>query len=111
MTDPGTDPTPQPPEPQDAPEPQGSQEAQGPSEAQGLQEPLEPEPLGVGRTPTGDPGVDAHLARLADADHLDASGHLAVYEDVHQGLRDALGALDRPPGPPPGPARPYDNRS
>ncbi|MDT0454053.1 hypothetical protein [Streptomyces hesseae] len=96
MTDPGTDPTPQPPETQ---------------EAQEAQEPSGPAPLGVERTPTGDPGVDARLARLADADHLGASGHLAVYEDVHQGLRDALGALDRPPGPPHGPARPYDNRS
>ncbi|WP_372446096.1 hypothetical protein [Streptomyces triculaminicus] len=51
--------------------------------------------------------MDAHLARLADADDLEVSGHLEVYEDVHQGLRDALGALDQRPGPP----RPYDNRS
>lgn len=110
MTDLGTDPTPQPPEPQETEGSQGSQDSQGSqgsSDSQGSR----PEPLGVERTPTGDPGVDAHLARLADADHLDASGHLAVYEDVHQGLRDALGALDRPPGPPHGPARPYDNRS
>ncbi len=70
-----------------------------------------PEPLGVERAPTGNADVDAHLARLADADDLDASGHLAVYEDVHQGLRDALGALDQRPGPSPAPTRPYDNRS
>ncbi|WP_251019811.1 hypothetical protein [Streptomyces sp. ISL-11] len=75
-----------------------------------------PEPLGVERTPTGDPDVDARLVRLADADHLAASGHLEVYEDVHRGLRDALTALDRSPGPsgapaPSGSPASYDNRS
>ncbi|GAA0492664.1 hypothetical protein GCM10009544_61490 [Streptomyces stramineus] len=65
-----------------------------------------PLPLGVARTPTGDPDVDAQLARLADADHLAASGHLEVYEDVHRGLRDALTALDRRPGPQAAPAPP-----
>ncbi|MEV7174390.1 hypothetical protein AB0O18_32400 [Streptomyces sp. NPDC093224] len=65
-----------------------------------------PAPLGVVRTPTGHAGVDAHLARLADADHLEADGHLEVYEDVHRGLRDALDALDAPPLP-----GPYENRS
>ncbi|MFE2875007.1 hypothetical protein ACFXG6_23820 [Streptomyces roseus] len=65
-----------------------------------------PEPLGLVRTPTGHPGVDAHLERLADADHLTADGHVAVYEDVHRGLRDALTALDAPPVP-----GPYENRS
>jgi hypothetical protein len=60
--------------------------------------PAEPAPLGVQRTPTGDAGVDARLARLADADHLPSDGHAEVYEDVHRGLRDALTALDAPPG-------------
>jgi hypothetical protein len=69
----------------------------------------DPEPLGVARTPTGVPGIDAQLDRLADADHLGVSGHPEVYEDVHRGLRDALTALDRRPGPTP-PA-PYDTRS
>ncbi|MEV0282089.1 hypothetical protein AB0I22_37725 [Streptomyces sp. NPDC050610] len=69
-----------------------------------------PRPLGVHRTPTGNADVDAQLARLADADHLAASGHLEVYEDVHRGLRDALTALDQRPGPP-APSGPYDNRS
>ncbi|MEU3065138.1 hypothetical protein AB0P12_33025 [Streptomyces subrutilus] len=68
--------------------------------------PAGPVALGVVRTPTGHPGVDAHLAGLAAADHLTADGHLAVYEDVHQGLREALSALDAPPAP-----GPYDNRS
>ncbi|MEU2394255.1 hypothetical protein [Streptomyces sp. NPDC007369] len=63
-------------------------------------------PLGLVRTPTGQAAVDAHLERLADADHLTADGHAAVYEDVHRGLRDALTALDAPPLP-----GPYENRS
>ncbi|MFI1971154.1 hypothetical protein BLA24_28975 [Streptomyces cinnamoneus] len=70
-------------------------------------EPAAPRPLGVDRTPTGHAAVDAGLARLEDADHLAVSGHLEVYEDVHQGLREALSALDQRPGPT-GPTRPYD---
>ncbi|WP_411106277.1 hypothetical protein [Streptomyces sp. cmx-4-9] len=69
-------------------------------------EPSGPAPLGLVRTPTGHTGVDAALARLAEADHLAADGHLAVYEDVHRGLRSALTALDAPPAP-----GPYENRS
>ncbi|MET9605747.1 hypothetical protein ABZZ17_11875 [Streptomyces sp. NPDC006512] len=63
--------------------------------------PAGPAPLGVVRTPTGHPAVDAHLERLADADRLAADGHVEVYEDVHRGLREALTALDAPtvPGP------------
>ncbi|MEU6868668.1 hypothetical protein ABZ924_36475 [Streptomyces sp. NPDC046876] len=68
--------------------------------------PAQPAPLGLVRTPTGHAGVDAHLERLADADHLTADGHVAVYEDVHRGLRDTLTALDAPPVP-----GPYENRS
>ncbi|EPH40905.1 hypothetical protein ABT390_08570 [Streptomyces aurantiacus] len=63
-------------------------------------DPSEPAPLEVVRTPTGDAEVDARLDRLADADHLATDGHIEVYEDVHQGLRDALTALDARPGPP-----------
>ncbi|MET7365227.1 hypothetical protein ABZS61_05250 [Streptomyces sp. NPDC005566] len=70
-------------------------------------DPAPPAPLGVARAATGHPGVDAQLERLADADHLPADGHTAVYEDVHRGLRDALTALDAGPAPAP----PYDNRS
>ncbi|MFD9498707.1 hypothetical protein [Streptomyces sp. NPDC060035] len=70
-------------------------------------DPAPPTPLGVARTPTGHAGVDAQLERLADADHLPADGHTAVYEDVHRGLRDALTELDARPAPAP----PYNNRS
>ncbi|MGR8011367.1 hypothetical protein [Streptomyces hypolithicus] len=73
-------------------------------------EPAAPAPLGVDRTPTGHPDVDARLERLGDADHLPADGHLDVYEDVHGGLREALTALDARPGPPAPPSS-YDNRS
>ncbi|MFE3766662.1 hypothetical protein ACFXPI_33435 [Streptomyces sp. NPDC059104] len=74
--------------------------------AQPAGEPAGPAPLGLVRTPTGHAGVDAHLERLADADHLPADEHAAVYEDVHGGLREALTALDAPPVP-----GPYENRS
>lgn len=67
-----------------------------------------PAPLGVVRTPTGRPAVDALLDRLGAADDLTADGHLDVYEDVHRGLRAELTALDAAPAPAP---RPYDNRS
>ncbi|MFI8105759.1 hypothetical protein [Streptomyces sp. NPDC086023] len=70
-------------------------------------DPAGPAPLGVERTPTGRPEVDAALDRLADADHLPAEGHVAVYEDVHRELRDALTALDAT-HPAPGP---YEHRS
>ncbi|MER6334534.1 hypothetical protein ABT298_35650 [Streptomyces sp. NPDC001034] len=63
-------------------------------------DPAAPAPLNLPRTPTGDAEVDARLARLADADHLATDGHVEVYEDVHQGLRDALTALDARPEPP-----------
>ncbi|MFE7096364.1 hypothetical protein [Streptomyces erythrochromogenes] len=81
-------------------------EAGAPAESAGPVEPAGPAALGVVRTPTGHAGVDAHLARLADADHLGADGHVEVYEDVHRGLREALTALDAPPVP-----GPYENRS
>ncbi|MGW1767405.1 hypothetical protein ACWCQL_25520 [Streptomyces sp. NPDC002073] len=68
--------------------------------------PAAPAPIGVPRTPTGRPETDALLERLADADHLPADGHVAVYEDVHRGLRDALTALDADPA-----SDPYENRS
>ncbi|MFD8154566.1 MULTISPECIES: hypothetical protein [unclassified Streptomyces] len=69
-------------------------------------DPAAPAPLDVPRAPTGDPGVDAALERLGDADHLATDGHVEVYEDVHRGLRDALTALDARPGPPAPPSSP-----
>ncbi|MEU3688969.1 hypothetical protein [Streptomyces narbonensis] len=69
-------------------------------------EPAAPAPLGVARELTGHADVDAHLARLAEVDHLPADGHLEVYEDVHRGLRAELTSLDAHPAP-----RPHDNRS
>ncbi|MFJ9626018.1 hypothetical protein [Streptomyces sp. NPDC101181] len=104
-------------------EPDAPQDAQGlPGAGEGeppSSEPAEPAPLGVGRTPTGRDEVDGLLERLADADHLPADGHIAVYEDVHGGLRSALTSLDgRPavPGPsgtpaPPAYDRTHDHRS
>jgi hypothetical protein len=53
-----------------------------------------PVPLGVELAPTGNPEVDALIERLGDADALPTQDHIEVYEDVHQGLRSALTALD-----------------
>ncbi|MHC5257230.1 hypothetical protein ACYSUO_05045 [Streptomyces sp. UC4497] len=90
-----------PTEPTDVPEP-----AQEPA-AEPSYDPAAPAPLGIGRTPTDNAEVDASLERLGDVDHLAADGHAEVYEDVHQGLRNALTALDaRPPSP-----STHDNRS
>lgn len=81
-------------------DPRSTQDSQEPRGSRGPDPhaPAEPAPLGIQRTPTGDAGVDERLTRLADADHLPADGHVEVYEDVHRGLRDALTALDAPPG-------------
>ncbi|MFE4977448.1 hypothetical protein ACFRAR_35725 [Kitasatospora sp. NPDC056651] len=57
--------------------------------------PVPAEPLGVDPDPTGHPGVDAGLARLAALDGVPAEAHVAVYEDVHQRLVDTLAALDQ----------------
>ncbi|WP_333739350.1 hypothetical protein [Streptomyces sp. IBSBF 2806] len=73
-------------------------------------DPAAPAPLAVPRASTGHAEVDAHLERLADADHLATDGHVEVYEDVHRGLRDALTALDARPGPP-APAPSHDLRT
>lgn len=89
----------------DFPEESASEAGQA-SAAEAAAEPAGPAPLGLVRIPTGHAGVDAHLERLADADHLTADGHVEVYEDVHRGLREALTALDAPSFP-----GPYENRS
>ena len=85
----------------------GGADGPGRSEAAGsAQEPAEepdgPRPLGIGVTPTGHGPVDGVLARLADVDQLGVGGHPEVYEDVHDGLRRTLAALDeqQQPGPP-----------
>jgi hypothetical protein len=57
---------------------------------------------GVGATPqeppgppsTGEPTVDAALARLEDLAGRPVTEHREVFEDVHRRLRDVLGELD-----------------
>lgn len=106
--------------PDDVAEPRGGTEPGGTAEPGGggrpgaagePEGPAEPQPIGVGVTPTGEAAVDARLRRLADADHLPASEHLQVYEDVHRGLRDVLAGLDQHPGPPAPSSTTHDNRS
>ncbi|MFF6805193.1 hypothetical protein [Streptomyces sp. NPDC012616] len=82
--------------PQTGTEPQAQT---APEEREPEHDPAAPAPLGVPRIPTGHAEADAHLERLADADHLATDGHFEVYEDVHRGLREALTALDARPGP------------
>jgi len=40
--------------------------------------------------PTGDLRVDAALARMQDVNELPTDDHIAVFEDVHRRLQDAL---------------------
>lgn len=42
--------------------------------------------------PTGEDRVDAALERLPELDRLPTAEHVAVYEEVHRSLQDALGA-------------------
>lgn len=46
------------------------------------------------RPATGEPRVDAALARLDELEGLAVTEHRAVFEDVHRRLRDVLGELD-----------------
>ncbi len=46
------------------------------------------------RPATGEPRVDAALARLDELEELPVSEHRAVFEDVLRRLRDVLGELD-----------------
>ncbi|MFD5397907.1 hypothetical protein ACFWJW_27300 [Streptomyces sp. NPDC127097] len=101
-------------EPGDTAEPVGAAGPGGQGRSGAAGEPVEPagpQPIGVGVTPTGEAAVDTGLRRLADADHLPASEHLQVYEDVHRGLRDVLAGLDQHPGPPAPSSTTHDNRS
>jgi hypothetical protein len=46
------------------------------------------------RRATGEPRVDAALARLDELAGLPVTEHRAIFEDVHRRLRDVLGELD-----------------
>jgi hypothetical protein len=53
------------------------------------------DPDGPGQRPaTGEPRVDAALARLDELAGRPVTEHRAVFEDVHRRLRDVLGELD-----------------
>jgi hypothetical protein len=43
---------------------------------------------------TGEPRVDAALARLEELEELPVTEHRAVFEDVHRRLSDVLGELE-----------------
>jgi hypothetical protein len=66
-------------------------------------EPGEPGELGKpdGQRPaTGEPRVDAALARLDELAGRPVAEHLAIFEDVHRRLSDVLGELDTREPPP-----------
>jgi hypothetical protein len=52
-----------------------------------------PEP-GDQRRPTGEPRVDAAVARLDELAGLPVTEHAQVFEDVHRGLADVLDELE-----------------
>jgi hypothetical protein len=52
------------------------------------------------RPSTGEPRVDAALARLDELKGRPVTEHRAVFEDVHRRLRDVLGELDSRQQPP-----------
>jgi hypothetical protein len=51
----------------------------------------------AGQALTGEPRVDAALARLDELPDLPVSEHRAVFEHVHRSLTDVLGELDAGP--------------
>jgi hypothetical protein len=56
---------------------------------------------GEQRSATGEPRVDAALARLDELAGRPVTEHRAIFEDVHRRLKDVLGELDtRDPSPP-----------
>ena len=60
---------------------------------QGESDALDPD--GPGQRPaTGEPRVDAALARLDELTGRPVTEHRAIFEDVHRRLRDVLGELD-----------------
>ena len=48
---------------------------------------------------TADPRVDDAVARLAELRELPTADHVAVYEDIHSRLHDALADLGDPAAP------------
>jgi hypothetical protein len=78
-------------------EPDGPGELDGPGESGDPGKPGQP---GGPRPATGEPRVDAALARLDELPGRPVSEHRAIFEDVHRRLRDVLGELDtREPSP------------
>src|SRR5260221_10762340 len=53
-----------------------------------------PEETDEPRPATGEPRVDATLARLDELEGLPVTEHRAVFEDVHRRVRDVLRELD-----------------
>ncbi|MFI0356427.1 hypothetical protein [Actinomadura sp. 9N407] len=67
-----------------------------------------PAPVPPGPEPTGDPRIDAVLARLGELGGVPVSGHVPVFEGIHQRLQELLVSADQdepaPAAPPQAPA-------
>ena len=61
---------------------------------QGESDALDPDGPPGQRPATGEPRVDAALARLDELAGRPVTEHRAIFEDVHRRLRDVLGELD-----------------
>lgn len=64
--------------------------AVGAGEGQATEAPEEAGPQTAPATETGEPRVDAAVARLTELDDLPIADHVAVFDDVDQRLRQAL---------------------
>ena len=60
---------------------------------------MEPERERAAPAPTGDPRVDAAVGQLAAIDDMDLADRPAVFEHVHDRLREILGELGEPARP------------
>ncbi len=67
---------------------------------------MTPERPLLASVPTGDPRVDAAVARLGALADTDLAARPAVLEEAHDRLREILGELGDPGRPGAGPARP-----
>lgn len=85
-----------------------SRQAEAPETAETAETPEEPEfPAVPPPGPTGDPRVDAAVARLGELGGRPVPEHVAIYADVHHRLQELLAAAGQDePSPPPRPAFP-----
>lgn len=83
----------------------GEDEVQAPNPPHNENQPPDPQQPQAGHSaadaaePTGHPPVDQALSRLSELPDLPLHEHAAVFEQVHNDLREALGSVDQAGGP------------